>query len=497
MDYENPFSDFGTIVHGARFVGRDLDLQVVENRVIRPREAGNLAVVGEPRIGKSSLLYKAIMERKTELNSRNIIPIWVNTATFDSSAQFFRSLVVRCFDELEDLNRVSVPIQRIAERVLKDDASWSEGYANIQRFFEKVRLDGMRVWFVLDEFDHARHLFKGDVSGFQGLRELSYRPEWRVTFITVSRRSIREIEMQTQAISTFDGIFHKHYLGMFTPGDIELLLTRLKTVGIELGDDLTGAIQYYAGGHPFLLEMLGYAIVEQYRISGRVEIEMVARDLEHSFLDQYDRMIALLEEDHALDKLLQILFGPVYDVKQTDVEDLLRYGLIIPTGESTYTAFSLHFQEYLRLVGRQVDLWPLWRETEVSLRHLVTNTMFEKFGDQWIHKLEKAHPNLRTTLDACRQAQQKEEAAFGSRASQNLLDFTYPRDLFAIIFAEWGMYRSVLGKDKNYWDQRVSLLAKLRNPLAHNRDGMLQEYERQLAEGYCKEILSVTRLSVD
>ena len=28
------------------------------------------------------------------------------------------------------------------------------------------------------------------------------------------------------------------------------------------------------------------------------------------------------------------------------------------------------------------------------------------------------------------------------------------------------------------------------NPLAHNRDESLQEYERQIAEGYCNEILN-------
>ncbi len=497
MNIENPFSDYGIIVHQDRFIGRESDLRVVENRVIRPIEAGNLAIIGEPRIGKSSLLYKSIMERKHDLHQRSIVPIWINLAKYDSSAQFFQSMVVRCTDELEDLDRLSTPIQRVADRALKDDASWSGGYARIERFFEKVRLDGIRVWFILDEFDHARHLFKGDISGFQGLRELSYRPEWRVTLITASRRSIRDIELQTQAISTLDGIFHKHYLGMFTESDVDLLISRLGSIGIALNDETRAMMRFYAGGHPFLLEMLGYEMVEQYRLTGRIQMDSVAEDLEHSFLDQYDRMVDLLREDYTLEKLLQILFGPVYDVKQSEVEEFQRYGLIHPTTGDTYAAFSPHFQTYLRLIERQVDLWPLWKETELALRRLITNTMNKQHGDQWVSKMEKAHPNLRATFDSCRQAQQKEEIAFGSRASRNLLDFTYPRDLFAIIFAAWNIYQPFFGKDKNYWDQRSTLLAKFRNPLAHNRDWMLQEYERQLAEGYCKEILTVISQSSD
>ncbi len=69
----------------------------------------------------------------------------------------------------------------------------------------------------------------------------------------------------------------------------------------------------------------------------------------------------------------------------------------------------------------------------------------------------------------------------------------YPQDLFAIIFAEWNTFKAFFGRDKSYWDQRAQLLAKIRNPLAHNRDQAVYDYERQIAEGYCKEILTVLK----
>jgi AAA+ ATPase superfamily predicted ATPase len=490
LNYENPFADYGNIVRGERFIGRQDSLRVVENRAIRPREPGNLAIIGDHRIGKSSLVYKAIVERKDELIARRLLPIWVNLATYDQSPIFFRSLVTRCYDELEDLGWLTEPIQGMAERALQDEMSWSEGYGRIQRFFEKIRQADLRVLFILDEFDHARHLFKGDVSGFQGLRELSYRPEWRVTYVTTSRRTIRDIELQTQVISTFDGIFHKHYLAMFDEASIQEYFSRLSSVGLPVDVTLKERIDFYCGGHPYLLEMLGYEMVETFRERQQVDVDGVAQGLEQSFLDQYDRMVDLLREDSSLNKLLQILFGPIVDVQQTDVDELLRYGLIKPTNEGTYLAFSAHFQTYLRLIARQVDLWPIWREAELALRRLITTKMIEQYGEQWIAKLEKARPNLKHIFESCREAQRKEEMAFGSRASRNLIDFTYPSDLFAIIFAEWNTFRSIFGRDKTYWDQRAQLLAKIRNPLAHNRDTVLYDYERQIAEGYCREILA-------
>lgn len=490
-DFENPFADYGNIVRGERFIGRKESLKVIENRIIRPKESGNLAIIGEPRVGKSSLIYKAIIERKKELIDKKLLPIWINLGTYDKASIFFRSVVTLCRDELEELNWLSEAIQHSADKALEDELSWSEGYSRIQRFFEKVRQAGYRILIVLDEFDNARKLFKGDISAFQGLRELSYRPEWRINYITASRRSIRDIEVQTGAISTFDGIFHKHYLSMFHESDLQEYFIRFSSIGIALDNDDKDRIFFYCGGHPFLLEMLGYEIVEVYRELQSINIELAAQNISSSFIDQYDRMVALLKEDGSLNKLLQILFGPVVDVKQTDVDEFIKYGLIKVTEQDTYVAFSSHFHSFLSLIGREIDLWPLWSRTEKVLRSLITNIVIKKYGDEWIIKLEKAHHHLREILDKCRESQQREEKSFGSRASKNLIDFTNPFDLFKIIFAEWSSFESIFGKDKHYWGERAKLIAKIRNPLAHNRNELLNDYERQIAEGYCKEILAL------
>lgn len=494
-NFSNPFADYGTIVHGERFIGRRDDLQVIESRVIQPRDPGNLAIIGDSRIGKSSLVYKAVMDRRDELLAKRLLPIWINLSTYDRASVFFRSLVTRCMDELEELGWLSFDIQKAAERSLKGDLSWSESYWRIQRFFEKVRKEGIRILFILDEFDHARHLFREDISAFQGLRELSYRPECRVSYIVTSRRTIRDIELQTQTISTLDGIFQKHYLGMFDTDSIEEYFERLTSTGIPDSASLREKITFYCGGHPYLLELLGYEVVELFRKEQVVDIDKAARRSMPAFLSQYERMRELLREEGKFDKILQVLFGPVVDVKQTDIEILLKYGFIKQDEQGTYTAFSQHFQAYLEIIERQFDwdLWPAWRQTEKALRQLITQTMREKYGEHWIEALEKAKSHLKKVFDRCREAQAKEKRVYGDRASRNLIDFTYPRDLFDIIFAEWGVFKEIFGHDKNYWDQRAQLLSRIRNPYAHNRDEVVYDYERQIAEGYCQEILAVIK----
>ena len=63
----NPFADFGGIVNGDRFIGRKFYLQQIEQRVLG-KSYGNLAIMGLPRIGKSSLAWKSIMDKKTFLD---------------------------------------------------------------------------------------------------------------------------------------------------------------------------------------------------------------------------------------------------------------------------------------------------------------------------------------------------------------------------------------------------------------------------------------------
>ena len=126
----------------------------------------------------------------------------------------------------------------------------------------------------------------------------------------------------------------------------------------------------------------------------------------------------------------------------------------------------------------------------MALRQLITSKMLNQYGQQWIAKLGRNRPNLQPIFKKCREAQKKEEEAFAGRASRNLIDFTYPRDLFSIIFAEWPAFSSTLGRDRGYWDHRAQLLAKIRTPLAHNRDAVLYDYERQTAAGFCNEILA-------
>ena len=495
MNYgiENPYADYGKIVRGERFIGRKSIINVIEGRIVRPSNPANLAIVGVHRIGKSSLAYKTIIEQKDKFTSQEILPIWMNLSSYDQSLQFFRSLVDECVNEMEDLNWLTAEIQRSADRVLESEYPWNQ----IKRFFKKTQEAGYGTLFILDEFDHARHLFEGETA-FQCLRELADYPDYRLSLVLTSRRNIRDIELSAGSSSPFHNIFQVQRLAMFNDEDLATYFSLFLSIGIQTTDADRERILFYCGAHPYLLEMLGCEIVEMFRQNEQIDVDKAANAILQSIFGHYDDMIRLLRDDGTLNKLLQILFGPVVDVKQTDVTELQNYGLIKPTEDGTYAAYSEHFHDYLKLHERstefEADLWPIWRDTEKALREVITTTMFTVYGSRWVERLEKERPNLKPIFDKCREAQQKEEKSFGDRASQNLIDFTYPANLFTIICANrlWDPhFKPIFGHDTNYWKHCEQLLARCRNPLAHNRSEVLQPHEITIIEGYCQEILNV------
>ncbi len=489
---ENPFAGHGNIVSGDRFVGRLEGLRAIDTRVLQPTEPGNLAIVGQPRIGKSSLAYQGIMARGQELLKNKVVPVWMNLAIFDGASDVFREFVIGCQGGLGLLGSTIPSIdEETVKEALQVGASRADSYRSIQRYFQKVRESGVRVVVVLDEFDHARHLFKDDISGFQMLRELSYRPEWRVTLVTTSRRAIRDIELQARSISTLDGIFLKHYVEPFLEPDLDQYFSRLDSAGMSFTGKQREGFAYYCGGIPYLLDVLGYKVADRALPDGGIDLEEAAQAIQQQFIEHYDHLIDHLREDETLSAALQVLFGPSFDATQAQINELRQYGMIHRRPDGTYAGFSAHFEDYLRLIARTVDIWPTWQATELALRRIVGSKLIEQYGDDWVRKLERSRPNLKSIFEECKRAHQREQAQFGERASSRLVDYTYPMDLFSIIFAEWATFSSVFGKDKAYWSQRAQFLGKVRTPLSHNRVETLNDYERQIIEGYCKEILAV------
>lgn len=546
----NPFSAYDAPLTGSPFIGRKAALRVIEQRVLATQEPGNLSIVGLPRIGKTRLAYHAIFERESLPETRAMLPIWINLADYEQPAAFFRALAQKCIEQATHLGWSTNAVQRAAEAVLQEGISWSEIYTRLQRYLQKLRQSQprIRIVCVLDNFDAAAVLFKTDPTYFSSIRGLYENPAWRVTFITLSQRPLREIELLAHGMPTLHAPFQEYDLTPFDTSDMQEYYALLSTAGLTVSNTLTERIEWYAGKHPYLLARLASRLVEMEHENQPANVDEAFQHVEADFRAYYTVAITLVGvpptilqhicSDNARNE------GPsttkdAATAQQASIDILMRYGIIQQRAEG-YEGFSQHFQVYVCEATPEVEdqqedevneefdedwldddwgieleidetkqheqlaledtsgahLWSMWRETECTMRVALAALLQEKYGENWFERLKQLHPTLKTKdgttlFDRCRISLEREVKNWGAHAFGSMLEYTSPRDLFALLLAEWEVFQPVFGEDPMYWRRCSRQLVEVRVLLAHNRDRSLHDFERRRSIAYYRKILAL------
>ncbi|MDX2302514.1 MAG: ATP-binding protein [Microscillaceae bacterium] len=483
---ENPFADYGKIVIGDRFVGRKKEIELIQNRVFG-ESYGNIAIMGLPRIGKSSLAWNAIISYEEELENKNIYAIRINVGEFSEPSSFYQKIIRDVHRKFKAKNEAWIKdLHVIYEDLGAENLRISDRNSLIGEYFYVIQKNKSRVIYIFDEFDAVRNYL--GVADFQFLRELSYNPQFKVCMVTVSRRTLKEIEPSGGTISNFYQTFTDLYLGMFSNTDLLDYWNTFFNHKIPINDEEKALIYEFTDSHPFLLDIFNYHLFNNLGDNLKRSIELTQKDIFLTFLNNYKTIYDLLEEEELGKKLLQMTIGPVYDISVTEAEKIERLGLV-QIEDGYYKAFSKNFDVYLQKVHKEIPIWSLWSETEIKLREIVRIWLVEKFGENWVSKFRKLQ-NKETYIADLEAMQNREKQSFPETYSKDLLEYTYPGELFdKFMRVEWAWFKNIFGKEANEWKPKFDLLARIRNPLAHNKENILKDFERNDAMGYCQEII--------
>ena len=497
---DNPFRNYGNPVYGKDFVGRHEIIRSITQRVLN-HSGGSLAIVGSPRIGKTSLAYHVFIDPQDALIEKKFLTFKIDLSTFSNHLELFLKLVMETLETLNDTNSQDEKLESIGKDLLTQNAPEIVIQHQVYRFFKGVKRAGWSVVAVIDEFDQARQIFK-DGMGFEALRTLAYEPKYGVNLVTTSRRPLHIITEQcNKDVSNFDNIFQTKYLQCFSFDELTELLNKLERIGLKVNPELVDFVWDNTGGHPYLASVLAFDLAQSWLDNHQYNLDDALTNSRDEFLKHYDKSIKLLKEDGNLDQmLLQTIFGPVTQETILKAGGLEKYGLIKQHKNGDYMAFSSHFEDYLRSVDRSTDLWNFWDETQRKLRKLVDELMAEKYGNlDWIPLLEKEDIKFKyEVFDKCRELQTREGKRLDSRAFVSLLDFTNMNDLWKIIDQHWNLFQPILGKEKDYWKLCFELLSTVRSPMAYKSPNkVFADYELEKAKEYCQEILPLLSKSFD
>ncbi len=292
----------------------------------------NLSIIGMHCIGKTSLVKNVFdlnEENKYDIYFKNRLVITINLKDYEDSRSLFCDLLQKSLDAIIDAQYPldSAAIQRLSSHKPRETSFWVELRNVLEKFFKEVRRAGIYILFILEEFDHARTVFAKDYQGFERLRQLSQ--ECDVSYITLSRRFIEDIEKQTGAGSTLAAIFADGlYLLPFDNQELDEYFGIFSSLGIEITPKMRERIGSFYGGHPYLLAMLGYKIVEAFHQKRKINIEEIFKESQISRDRYFANIVRRLKKDQNLNTLLKVIFGPRIDITKKDINDLKFYGLI-------------------------------------------------------------------------------------------------------------------------------------------------------------------------
>jgi len=364
---------------------------------------------------------------------------------------------------------------------------------------------GVRATVILDEFDGIFRWQHADIT-IQRLRELiSHRYESGLAAVFISRRTLADIEQCIRDVSTIQGVCETKFLALFDDDELSLLVCRSDDRWVP-SDRERELLWIYSGGHPYIAHtLLCHAYDARSMEQGIIKSH-------HDIYTHYKHLKNLLTDkdvgDDVFDQLLQITVGPPSDSLPMDAASkLLDYGMIRKTAQdhkvnsaehkSLYLGWSDHFQLYLTMISRNEPLWPIWRDTECALRTFIDSVLTKEsnYNSNWQTELCKGNRDIRKIIDNANRTMEREAKNFPNHASQFLLDYAYPDDLWKIMSNQWAIFKNHFKRgytddeDYDYWDKCFRLLGRVRNPEAHNRPRSVPEDERSASKRYCRELL--------
>lgn len=260
MNGTPPFQ-VGNPVTVDKFLGRRRELRRTASRL---RQGESTALVGEPRTGKTSLLfYLSAPEIQTELYgeaAEGFIFSYLDSQSLGGQftpAQFWEQALLPVKERL----CVPHPETPVAQQFAICEEN-GYGTYTLEVLFRRLHEAGRRLVLLLDEFNLIlHHAVLNNAEFYGGLRSLTSRCE-SLSLVIASRLSLTRLNSETLVFnptgSPYFNTFTELTLGDFPDTDVETLLRR--------GEDFTpadrGAIRRLTGRHPFLLQAAAEAMVD-------------------------------------------------------------------------------------------------------------------------------------------------------------------------------------------------------------------------------------------
>lgn len=337
----NPYAGVGQIAFGPRFVRRPEPVEFLHS-VWNGSRPGNASVTGNYRVGKSSIARNAAVEHSVSFPEHLVVV--TSAGRVDGAISLLRVIGRRIYHLLQTTKQPAA-LQDSCKKCLTAAMEFEDWFGVSEAVADLFRLlceAGLGVLIVVDEFDRVGPWFER--AGFQFLRDLASEPEFSVGLTTVSRRSVYDIEVAGFGGSILGGVLsHVYNVGLLESTEGADLVGRGLSVSKEFASYVE-ELEWYAGLHPFLLDLACYWYVENLLGSA---VPVVSR-----FRPQFNAVYSsyLVDLDNAFpghSRAGAALLTAGRDLSSLGVTAyLLASSLVVREGHRRMWPFSQDFSEY-------------------------------------------------------------------------------------------------------------------------------------------------------
>jgi hypothetical protein len=256
------FFVYGRPVSPERFVDRQYAVQTLFDRILN---GDSTAIIGDPHIGKSSLL-------------RYIQSPRAQSEWLEDEAEIFRFSRIDChllagdFSPADFWRRALAPLiesppNNVVARQSKIVEQNEFGAFSLEKLFELVAQSGHRLVLLVDEFDTLLYHPNFKKAEFFGsLRAIATGTDGLI-LVTASRQSVHDMNLISQELNPYGSPFFNQFaevrLRCFDDDTIkELLAQALNNTGVEFDNQVLKFLRRVTGGHPYLLQAGGATLYE-------------------------------------------------------------------------------------------------------------------------------------------------------------------------------------------------------------------------------------------
>jgi uncharacterized protein len=268
----NPFTNRGVITTPADFFGRK---QQISEILTRLRTMQSSSVVGERRIGKSSLLYHLAQTGAQRLEDSNYRFHYIDfqDAHYHTAVGFFQTALSKL---------------GLATDSIKEEKTLNRNLIAFTDKLEELEQSGQHLVLCLDEFENTfQHPAEFTDDFFDHFRsQISFR---KFAFVTATGRALQDLCLEGKFVSPFYNVFTVSELQELTEEETQQFVAAYDE-RVNFTDDELQFIFSYLPTHPLKLQILCDWVLRnrQQQFREDVLVEGIIKECENFFVDMFD-----------------------------------------------------------------------------------------------------------------------------------------------------------------------------------------------------------------